>query len=550
MNQVQELIKQGDNLFSDRAPLTSHWQDVAEQFCPELADFTSCSYRGADFAANLMNSAPLIASRDLTNLLGSMLHPAQEWFFMNTSREDKVDAEGKRWLEWATGLQRRATYDVDAKFKRCTSEANKFYSNFGNAPMSVELNRSTNKLLFRSWHLRDVAWCEDETGTNNTVFRRWKPTVRDLNNLFKGNISPKLKDVLAKDPYHKVSCVHCVMPSKDYKGGKDDNGRTWRQPFVSIYYDCDNEFIMEEVGSWTLKYVIPRWLTVSGSQYAHSPAVIAALPDARLLQAVTLTLLEAGQKAVDPPMVMPADKLRSDLQLFAGGVTIYDDEYDERTGDFLRPITIDKSGLNYGLALQEKTESRLKLAFFLDKIGLAPTDPRMTAFQTAQVVQDNIRNMLPLLAPTEEEYNGQLCNMVFEELWHAGGFGAAEDIPQSLRGSEIKFTFESPLHREIEREKGQKFLMAKQLIAEAVPLDQNVAPMFKVRDALRDALDGIGTPSKWIASEKEMDEIQAKLAEMQQSQALMAQLSQGAETAQKMGDAAQSFQAVQQGMVN
>lgn len=545
---LKEIIKRGDNLFSARAPLMAHWQDVAEQFCPELADFTATSYIGKDFAANLMNSAPLLASRDLTNLLGAMLHPAQEWFFMRTTRDDRIDHAGKQWLEAKTQVQRRATYDPDAKFRRATSEGNRFYSNFGNCVISVERNHKTNKLLFRSWHLRDAVWCEDETGAVSTVYRRWKPTVRDIYEIFKGNISPKLKETLLKDPYHKVSCVHCVMPSDQYKGGHDDKGNPWRFPYISVYYDADNEFVMEEVGSWTLKYVVPRWLTVSGSQYAHSPAVIAALPDARLLQSVTLTLLEAGQKAVDPPMVMPADKLRGDLQLFSGGITVYDDEYDERTGDFLRPIAVDKSGLSYGITLQERTEQRLKLSFFLDKIGLAPTDPRMTAFQTAQVVQDNIRNMLPLLAPTEEEYNGALCNMVFDELWHGGAFGAIEDIPESLVGADIRFTFESPLHREIEKEKGQKFLMAKQLIAEAVPLDQGAAAMFKTRDALRDALEGTGTPMKWIMGKEEMEDLEKKMAEQQAQQNLMAQLNQGAETAKNMGEAVQSFQAIQQGV--
>jgi hypothetical protein len=59
----------------------------------------------------------------------------------------------------------------------------------------------------------------------------------------------------------------------------------------------------DEPASWSLIYVIPRWQTVSGSQYAYSPATVAALPDARLIQAMTLTFFEAGEKATNPPMV-------------------------------------------------------------------------------------------------------------------------------------------------------------------------------------------------------------------------------------------------------
>jgi len=50
------------------------------------------------------------------------------------------------------------------------------------------------------------------------------------------------------------------------------------------------------------------------------------------------TLREAGEKHVDPPMIATVDALRSDIQLYAGGITTVDIEYDERTGEALRPV--------------------------------------------------------------------------------------------------------------------------------------------------------------------------------------------------------------------
>ena len=48
---------------------------------------------------------------------------------------------------------------------------------------------------------------------------------------------------------------------------------------------------------------------------------MAALPDARLLQAMTYTLLEAGEKTTNPPMVVTKGAVRSDVSIFAGGLT-------------------------------------------------------------------------------------------------------------------------------------------------------------------------------------------------------------------------------------
>ncbi|MTV47254.1 portal protein, partial [Streptococcus pneumoniae] len=81
-----------------------------------------------------------------------------------------------------------------------------------------------------------------------------------------------------------------------------------------------------------------------GSQYAHSPAVVAALPDARLLQQITAVILEAGEKAITPPMVGVQEAIRGDVAVYAGGITWVDAEYDERLGEVLRPMTSDKSG--------------------------------------------------------------------------------------------------------------------------------------------------------------------------------------------------------------
>jgi hypothetical protein len=41
----------------------------------------------------------------------------------------------------------------------------------------VELNKLANGLLYRCWHLRDMAWQENEEGKIGFVARKWKPTA-------------------------------------------------------------------------------------------------------------------------------------------------------------------------------------------------------------------------------------------------------------------------------------------------------------------------------------------------------------------------------------
>ena len=129
---AKDLTSQGDHLFGQKRPLDVLHQEIAEHFMPEVADFTASRSLGEDFAASLTTSYPVLARRDLGNAVSAMLRPrGQEWFRMGLAREDREDNRAKRWLEWATGVQKRAMYDRVAQFERATSQGDHFFAAFG-----------------------------------------------------------------------------------------------------------------------------------------------------------------------------------------------------------------------------------------------------------------------------------------------------------------------------------------------------------------------------------------------------------------------------------
>lgn len=545
---ARDLIRRGDYLFGKRGELMNLWQTIADNFYPERADFTLSRSLGEEFATNLTSSYPLIVRRELGNAFSAMLRPRDEqWGRISVEHEDRLDRSGREWLEWATGVQWRAMYDRHTQFVRSTKEGDNDFAAFGQCVISVETDEKEVSLLYRCWHLRDVAWAEKYNGTTPETHRKWKPTAQDLVGLFKDGAHSDVKKKLKDDPFGTVDCRHIILPSEDYNapaGGK------WRTPYVSIHVDVTNNHIMEEAGSWRQVYVKPRWQTVSGSQYAYSPATVAGLPDARLLQAMTLTLLEAGEMAVRPPMVAVKEALRSDIQLFAGGITAADAEYDERLGEVLRPISQDKSGIPFGLEITRDTRDMLASAFFLNRLGLPPADREMTAYETGQRIQEYIRNALPLFEPMEGDYNGAICEETQEALmgpppfrrFSLGAFGPSNDLPESLRGAKTQFRFESPLHEAIERRKGTKFLEAKQLTREAIELDPSTLPTINARTALRDALTGIGVPQKWLRDEKDVEAFAEQEQQKQQAAALTQQVASAAEAGKNLGEASQALQ--------
>jgi len=502
----KDLVERGATLYSERKAITTLWQEIAENFYPQRADFTIRRYIGEEFAEHLYSSYPVLVHRDLSNSFAAMLRPrAREWFYISVEGEDELTKTGKMWLEWATKRMRQAMYDRRAHLIRATSEGDADFAAFGQCVITREIIWDTPSphLLYRSWHLRDCAWAEKADGEIGEFYFKWKPRIKDLRERF-GNdaLSPEIQR--SKEDLRKVECKRMVLSTDIYKG---QNGEGENFPWIIVYMDCENSHIIQEYGVWSHGTTLPRWQTVSGSQYAYSPAAVAGLPDARLLQAMSLTLLEAGEMSVRPPMIATQDAIRGDIQLYSGGITWADVEYDERKGDVLRPITQDRRGLPMGYEARDGQMAMLAEAFYINKLTLPPPEGDMTAFEVGQRVEEYVRAALPLFEPMEYEYNGQLCEDTFDALLRAGTFGAPADMPAELSGRDVRFKFISPLHDAIERKEASTFLEGSELARVALELDPNALANWDTSSALRAALEGIGVEARHMRSEEQVEEI-------------------------------------------
>jgi hypothetical protein len=344
---ARDLITMGEALFARRSGLMSLWQEIAEQIYVERADFTAARSEGALFAEHLFGSYPLLARRELGNAFGAILRPrATPWFALHVASDalDKQKDE-RTYLEALTRIQWRAMYDPEARFAEATKEADHDVAAFGNAVIWAGLNSTRSALLHVCHHLRDCAWTENADGRIDALWRKWNPTARQLSELFPRQVSRVVRDAMRTDPETRIACYHIVVPARMYAGEMPRPVQTAPRGdggggagFTCLYVEKESETVLEETPQAWFPYVVSRWATISGSQYARSPATEIVLPDARTFQVIVRTLREAGEKHVDPPMLAATDALRSDIQLYAGGITTVDIEYDERTGEALRPV--------------------------------------------------------------------------------------------------------------------------------------------------------------------------------------------------------------------
>jgi hypothetical protein len=261
---------------------------------------------------------------------------------------------------------------------------------------------------------------------------------------------------------------------------------------------------------------------------------------------MTLTLLEAGEKIVDPPMIAVGEHVSGGINTWAGGVTYVDADYDERTGEVLRPMATDARGLQWGTDREMRVQEMITRAFYLNQIHLPDVSGEMTAYETQKRVEEYIRNALPLFEPMEVEYNGALCDTTFEMLQDLNAFKFLYvDMPEILSDQEIRFSFESPLQAAQSRANSAAFQQTAQVLATAAQLDPNIAHVVDLDKATRDAIEGTGAPADWLVPKEQADQAkqQAAAAQAQQAQdaELIGQLGAGAEIAGKAGGAMQSI---------
>jgi hypothetical protein len=540
-DRAREVMSTGDGLFSSRGPLLSLWQAIAENFYTDRADFTSTRNIGDEFAIDVMSSYPHLVRRELGNLFASHLRPrAAPWFRLKASDErlDK-DNQARGWMEYASAVQWRAMYDSNSQFVRATKEADHDFAAFGNAVIEGRTNTERDGLLYLTYHLRDSAWSENQNGKVDSMYIKWKPTARQLKKLFPSKVHKLVNDAAEKEPERHFNCKRIVVPSELYDLGKGN-----RLPFSSVYIDEENETVLEEVPLGWFPFVVPRWQTVSGTQYARSMATDITLPDGRTLQTMTRVLLEAGEKAVDPPMIATQDVIRSDFGLYAGGVTWVDQEYDEKMGDALRPLNIDSAGIPLGMEMANQIRSDLREGFFLNKLGLPEANMKtMTAYEVGKRIQENIRAASPVFEPVEDEYNSPLCNLTFDILRANGAFGPVESIPEVLRGKDVGFNFDSPLREIADEMKGQTLLQGLEILKATAEIDPAQVANARLTAATRDALRGIKWPAEWLEDEGAVDSMRADMAKKAQAQEAAATLDAGTKIAGQAGVAGQELEA-------
>ncbi len=545
-----DLMEMDERMFAKKQQVDSLNQEIADFFMPERANFTSHISWGRNFADHLTDFYPVLVRRELGDQIGGMTRPAnKQWFKATVGEKDVMrDPAASQYLEAMTDINRAMLYSRDAGFLSAAKGADQDFACFGMPVLHAAYTKDRSNIMWRNHHPRDVAIEEGPDGNVDHLHRKVDMTPRSMQYWFK-KVPPAVESALTSDPDAPLKCRHVFIPLDKYEPKR--KFPRWAK-WADIYLGPSGE-ILQERPSPTFDYVCPRWQRVSGHLYAFSPATIIALPQARMIQRMMMTLIEAGEKQVDPPMVATEDVINGPIDLSAGGVTYIDAEYDEKLGLGLRPLDLGKN-VQLGGQLLEDSRRLLADAFYLNKLTL-PQDRQKTAYETSQLVAEYIRAALPLFEPIENEYTGAVLELQTAKTMWAGGYGPIDpegipvDMPDSLLGQTIEYEFNNALTEARNRETINGYIESGQLLAQASQIDPAMVGEVDTRTAFRDAFAVVpGTRADWLNGDLESGVARSGIERMQLEQAALTQAGQMAEVAGEAGKAAQEIEAAIEGL--
>lgn len=497
---IKSLVSRFGYVSGRRDNWNTHYQELADYMLPRKSDIVKKRSRG-EKRMELIYDGTALQSVDLlsASLHGMLTSGATPWFHLDMMDADiGRDEEVQAWLE-----------DTSTRMIRCFNRSNfeteihEMYVDlvvFGTGCMFVEMDDMM--LRFSTRHISEFYVQENQFGIVDTVFRKYTVPVRQAIQRFGlDNVTEHLRKKFEKNPDEDIDILHAVLPRINRDPAKKDNKN---MPFASYYIEMETKKLLSESGFEEMPYVVPRFLKATGEVMGRSPAMI-ALPDVKMLNLMSKTIISAAQKQIDPPLLVPDDGFILPVRTQPGGLNFY------RAGsrDTITPLNTGAS-IPIGLNMEEQRRAAIRSAFYVDQL-LSGATPNMTATEVVQRQEERMRVIGPVLGRLMNEMLRPLIERVF-------GLMLRNDMlatpPEILQGRDVDIQYVSPLARAQKSSSLNSTMKALEILlplAQAVPVLDHLDPDGLVRHVT----DSLGVPKTTLKTQAEVNQARQQQAEAQ-----------------------------------
>lgn len=520
---AQEIAREQLRLQSERGLWETHCQQIAERCQPRLAGFTATPTPGARRTDKMFDSTAALASENFAAALAGMTAPRGARYQGLQTGIPQLDDRPrvKLWFEQATDALFRARYHPRSNFTNQYNEIQMSLGLFGNGPIWVD-DKVGHGMIYKSVFAAEIFLEEDEHGIANTVYRRWQmPAQHAADRWGVERLPPKMRDAIRDGKgWQPFELVQVWRPRRN----RDAQRRDWRGMAIETAVATAYEpHLIFEGGYRTMPLIVPRYSASPREPYGRSPAM-SALPDIKMVNEMTRTLIRATHKAVDPPMAAHDDGVLGRLQMAPGKINSGGVNADGRR--LVQPL-YDGANIPIGREALQDAREMINKAFLVPLFSiLTETPDRMTATEVLERAKEKGILLSPAAGRIEAECLGPITERELDILM-AGD--KLPPMPPELREAEGEYqiTYDNPLTRAARSERSIGFLRTVEAVAPIAAQKPEVWDEFDMSAAVRGLAADNAVPPSWMKDREERDAEKAEAAQMQETTALL----QGAEVA-------------------
>lgn len=526
------LIKHESQLKTRRSNFDTWWQDICYRVLPSEAQFTTTNAEGDKRTERLFDSSAAKANRKHAAILEDLATPRTQRWHGIAAENDALseDQATDEYFEAATNVLFGMRENPRSMFYASRSKNYLLAGAVGNTALFIdEVPGDGARYIAR--HMRGITWAEDQFGLIDTVYDRFPMEGRNALKRFGEKLSEKLRSEMKDNPFKSYDFIHCTKPNEErHSSRRDYRGMPWS----SYYVSCDDKSIVSPGGFWEWPWAISRANVAVGEVYGRS-AAMECWPSIMTLQEQKKTILRAGQKEADPPILCTEEGVLGQFSLRPGAINY------GAVSDSGSPLAVPfKTGANIplGLELMQLEKADVDDAFLSALWQMIATENVETAAQVFELARMRALNLAPLMGRMHSEDLGPL---IHRELGIATRNGYMPQMPQHLKqlGGGYKPIYTSPLARAMRAQDGLAIVRTLEVLPAAIAVDKRAANAIKITESVRELAEINGMPAKLVRSLEEIEAIGAQQDEADRQAALASvapDMSQAALNAAKAQD--------------
>jgi len=328
------------------------------------------------------------------HLHGALTNPMIEWFSLELDNPDlRKNSIARQWEDEMnvvnfTSLQ-NSNFDIEV------NEGYLSLTSFGaecmmNAPIE-DIDGSLDRIDYKTIPINECFFETDSSGYLINFYRKMKWTATEIVEKF-GDQAPEevKKDIELNNTSKKYEIIFCIYKQevdKDYDPFVINavENRLFQGRYI---FTKTKEVLGEKIGFHEQPVFIALWGKTAGSEWGHSPSMVAIWDVLTLNQLVKL-ILTANEKVVDPTILTTKRGVFGDIDLSSGGVLV--------VSDIEKSIKAFESSARFDVSALEKRDliEAINSTYYVDELQLKES-PAMTATE----VNARIQMMQRLIGPT------------------------------------------------------------------------------------------------------------------------------------------------------